>query len=85
MPIAHRGVPGRPSTIRAYLGSFSFFRVSGAKGRRHSRSRSIAFQSFERERLCSADPPSVTLVLAPIVQGAPLEKSQVEIRGITLE
>jgi hypothetical protein len=68
-----------------YVGSFSFFPVAGGSGPQRFVLALDHLPSSEQERLCSAEPPSVTLVLAPIVQGAPLEKSEVEIRSATLE
>lgn len=68
-----------------YVGSFTFFPVAGGRGPQRFVLALDRLPSFERERLCSGDPPSVTLVLAPIAQGVPADQSQVKIQGATLE
>jgi hypothetical protein len=68
-----------------YVGSFSFFPVAEGRGPQRFVFALDRLPSFERERLCSGDPPSVTLVLAPIAQGVRADQSQVEIQRATLE
>ena len=74
-----------PLDDAAYVGSFSFFPVTGGKGPQTFVLALDRLPSSERERLCSSNPPSVTLVLAPIRQGATATQSQVEIQGASLE
>jgi hypothetical protein len=74
-----------PLDAAGYAGSFSFFPVTGGRGQQTFALALDRLPPFERERLCSGDPPSVTLVLAPIAQGVSADQSQVEIEGATLE
>lgn len=69
----------------AYVGSFSFFPVGGGEGRQTFALALDRLPSSERERLCSGDPPPITLMLAPVVQDATADQSQIEVRGATLE
>lgn len=74
-----------PLDAPGYAGSFSFFPVTGGRRQQTFVLALDRLPPFEHERLCSGDPPSLTLVLAPIAQGVSADQSEVEIQGATLE